>query len=77
MKTSFLLRAGVAVAALMTSALVANAADLPRGPYKAPAYIAPRFETGDERYAWLNGVQAVGKGELDGHHLVHDVHEVR
>ena len=22
----------------------------------------PRFETGDERYAWLNRVQAVGKG---------------
>ena len=21
---------------------------------------APTFETGDERYAWLNGVQAVG-----------------
>jgi hypothetical protein len=23
---------------------------------------SPRFETGDERYAWLNGVQCIGKG---------------
>jgi hypothetical protein len=27
-------------------------------------YVAPRFETGDERYAWLNCIQAVGKGIL-------------
>jgi hypothetical protein len=27
-------------------------------------YVAPRFETGDERYAWLNRIQAVGKGTL-------------
>jgi hypothetical protein len=25
-------------------------------------YVAPRFETRDERYAWLNRLQAVGKG---------------
>ena len=30
-----------------------------------PLYIAPRFETGDERYSWLNKVQAVGKGKVD------------
>jgi hypothetical protein len=24
-------------------------------------YVAPRFDTGDARYAWLNGIQAVGK----------------
>ena len=28
-------------------------------------YVAPRFETGDERYAWLNRVQAVGKGTIN------------
>jgi len=28
------------------------------------AYVAPTFETGDPRYAWLNAVQAVGKGRL-------------
>jgi hypothetical protein len=25
-------------------------------------YVTPRFEAGDERYAWLNRIQAVGKG---------------
>lgn len=28
------------------------------------AYVAPMFETGDPRYAWLNAVQGVGKGRL-------------
>ena len=28
------------------------------------AYVAPVFETGDPRYAWLNKVQAAGKGRL-------------
>jgi hypothetical protein len=34
---------------------------------QAPAtiYVTPRFETGDERYAWLNRTQAVGKGTVD------------
>lgn len=27
--------------------------------------ISPLFETGDERYAWLNDVQGVGIGEAD------------
>lgn len=31
--------------------------DLPK-----TVYVAPRFETGDERYFWLNRIQAVGKG---------------
>lgn len=26
------------------------------------AYVAPRFETGDPRYAWLNTIQGIGKG---------------
>lgn len=26
------------------------------------AYVAPLFETGDERYAWLTRIQVVGKG---------------
>ena len=45
------------------------------------AYIAPVFETGDPRYAWLNAVQAAGKGRLtlsaDGGTLVYDLYEVR
>jgi hypothetical protein len=28
------------------------------------AYVAPVFETGDERYAWLNRIQAIGRGIL-------------
>jgi hypothetical protein len=28
-------------------------------------YVAPRFETSDPRYVWLNKVQAVGKGIVD------------
>jgi len=39
--------------------------DLSRGmQFPMTAYVAPRFETGDERYAWLNRIQAVGKGIL-------------
>jgi hypothetical protein len=39
--------------------------------------VAPRFETGDERYAWLNAVQAVGVGESDGTSLHYEWYEVR
>jgi hypothetical protein len=35
-----------------------------------PVYATPRFETGDERYAWLNKVQAVMKGRSDGRTLI-------
>lgn len=28
------------------------------------AVVAPLFETGDARYAWLNRIQAIGKGTL-------------
>jgi uncharacterized protein DUF3237 len=41
------------------------------------AYAAPRFETGDERYAWLNKIQAVGKGKLDGTTLTYEWYEVK
>lgn len=27
--------------------------------------------------AWLNVVQAVGQGDLDGNHLVYEIYEVR
>lgn len=40
--------------------------DFTRGlQFPITAYVAPRFETGDERYAWLNRIQAVGKGSLE------------
>jgi len=43
----------------------------------APIYAAPLFETGDERYAWLNKIQAVAKGSLDGLTLTYDIFELR
>jgi len=43
----------------------------------APVYTAPRFDTGDERYTWLNKVQAVAKGHLDGSTLTYDVYELK
>jgi hypothetical protein len=40
--------------------------DLSQGfQFPLTAYVAPRFETGDERYAWLNRIQAVGKGTVN------------
>jgi hypothetical protein len=36
----------------------------------------PLFETGDERYAWLNTIQAVGIGEMVGTDVVYDVYEL-
>lgn len=42
-----------------------------------PAYSTPRFETGDERYRWLNRIQAVGKGHLEGTTLTYRLYELR
>jgi hypothetical protein len=41
-------------------------------------YAAPLFHTGDERYAWLNRIQAVSKGEFqpDGT-LIYEMFELR
>jgi hypothetical protein len=38
--------------------------------------IAPRFETGDERYAWLNDAFCVGFGATDAGGVRYDVYEV-
>jgi hypothetical protein len=51
--------------------------DLSKGPGQASVYAAPLFETGDGRYAWLNRIQAVAKGSLDGTTLTYDIAEVR
>ena len=37
---------------------------------------APVFETGDERYAWLNQVQAVGIGTPTEHGIAYDVYRL-
>lgn len=51
--------------------------DMSKGPGTAPIYTAPLYETGDERYAWLNAVQAVAKGTLDGQNLTYEIYELR
>jgi hypothetical protein len=53
--------------------------DLSGGPGSSPAYSAPLFETGDERYLWVNGIQAIAKGTVGdgGHTLVYEMYEVR
>lgn len=45
---------------------------------KARVYFrtAPIFETGDDRYAWLNGIVTVGIGEALGGAVRYDVFEV-
>lgn len=48
-------------------------ADRGRGTYT----VAPTFETDDERYAWLNAVQAIGQGRSDGDDIVYEMFEVR
>lgn len=45
-------------------------------------YSAPLFETGDDRYRWLNRIQAVGKGRIEAsddgaQSVVYDVYELR
>ena len=42
-----------------------------------PLYSAPLFETGDPRYAWLNTVQAVGKGIVRDAVIYYEIYEVR
>jgi len=53
--------------------------DLSAGPGASPAYSAPLYETGDERYAWLNRIQAVAKGIVaaDAKQIVYEICEVR
>lgn len=44
----------------------------------SPLIIAPLFETNDPRYAWLNTVQAIGKGRATGmSEIVYEIFEVR
>jgi hypothetical protein len=53
--------------------------DLSGGPDAATSYAAPLFDTGDERYLWLNRLQTVAKGALSdgGTTLVYEIAEVR
>jgi Protein of unknown function (DUF3237) len=49
--------------------------DAPQGwQYPMTIYVVPRFETGDERYTWLNRIEAVGNEDLS---LDYEWYEVR
>jgi hypothetical protein len=41
------------------------------------ARVAPLFQTGDERYAWLNGVQAIAIGVTGQGDVTYEVYAVR
>lgn len=53
--------------------------DLSAGTGTSPAYSAPLYETGDERYAWINKIQAVAKGVVsnEGRTLTYEIAEIR
>jgi hypothetical protein len=38
---------------------------------------APLFETGDERYAWLNSIQAVGIGTAGAEGVDYDIYALQ
>ncbi len=40
-------------------------------------FTQPRFETGDARYAWLNGVVAVAEGKLSAQRVDYRVYQLR
>lgn len=60
-----LTRTGLAAAALLIAPLAASAADLPRGPYKAPAYVAPAYANWSGFYVGLNAGYGFGKSDWD------------
>lgn len=51
-------------------------ADWSGGPGSAPVYIAATFETEDERYAWMNRRQFVGKGGLADGQVRYDLYQL-
>lgn len=62
---SKLSRTGLAAAAVLLAPLAAHAADLPRGPYKAPAYVAPVYANWTGFYAGVNVGYGFGKSNWD------------
>ena len=47
--------------------------DRTRGTYT----VAPTFQTGDDRYAWINRIQAIGQGRMTDGVLRYDMYEIR
>ena len=48
-----------------------------RGDSGMKALGAPLFETGDERYAWLNSIQAVGIGTAGAGGVDYDIYAIK
>jgi outer membrane immunogenic protein len=61
--TSKLIRSGLLLAAMLVAPFAANAADLPRPSYKAPAYVAPSVQTWTGFYVGLNAGYAFGDAD--------------
>ncbi|MEI9804986.1 MAG: hypothetical protein WDN48_11640 [Pseudolabrys sp.] len=59
------IRAGFAATALLLTPIVAQAADLPRQSYKAPAYSAPSYANWNGFYVGINGGYGFGKSNWD------------
>ena len=64
--TSKLIRSGLLLAAMLVAPFAANAADLPRPSYKAPAYVAPAVPTWSGFYVGLNAGYAFGDADWVG-----------
>lgn len=43
----------------------------------SPIYVAPLYDTGDERYQWLSKLQCVGKGLVEDNILTYELYELR
>ena len=52
-------------------------ADDPAGAARYYFRTCPRFETGDERYAWMNDIVAVSKSRTGGGGVIHRVFAVK
>ena len=63
--TSKWILTGIAAAAFLTAPLAAQAADLPRPTYKAPAYVAPEAANWTGFYLGINGGYGFGKSDWD------------
>lgn len=50
--------------------------DWSKGMGSAPIYVQARFESGDERYGWVNNIPVVGKGEIRDGGVAYDFFEM-
>ncbi|MGI8527061.1 MAG: outer membrane protein [Pseudolabrys sp.] len=60
-----LIRSGILAAAVLALPFAANAADLPRPSYKAPAYVAPSYSTWSGFYVGVNAGYGFGNSTWD------------